>query len=226
MATRPYFNLKGQELAELFRSCAGDPKILQALRAELVHRDARSMRDLRAKVDRALADSKKVASNSFEATGPRRPEQAELPFASTIVPENGEQPATVRTPPTKQNSEVSAPLAAGWEGLSMEPARGRLGSIRPCGVLRDVPARWTFPEKRDFELDVGKNAPRVDKFIVALRALVKDMRRRGSGMRTVTLQHGEAVALDGRERVPLPVRRRRRTVRRRESHNCNRQQEL
>ena len=77
---------------------------------------------------------------------------------------------------------------------------GKVGSIRPCGAISGVPSRWTFPDKRDFEIEVGKNATRVEKFVAALRALVKDMRRRGSGMRTVTLEHGEAVALDGRER--------------------------
>ena len=78
--------------------------------------------------------------------------------------------------------------------------RGSVGSVRPCGAIAGVPSRWTFPDKRDFEIDVGKHATRVEKFVAALRALVKDMRRRGSGMRTVTLEHGEAVALDGRER--------------------------
>ncbi len=78
--------------------------------------------------------------------------------------------------------------------------RGRVGSIRPCGAIAGVPSRWTLPRKRDFEIEVGQHATRVEKFVAALRALVKDMRLRGGGMRTVTLEHGEAVALDGRER--------------------------
>jgi AAA domain len=78
--------------------------------------------------------------------------------------------------------------------------RGKIGSIRPCGRIAGVPGRTTFPSVRDFELEVGKNATRIEKFIAALRALIRDMRRRGSGMRIFTLEHGEAIALDGRER--------------------------
>jgi hypothetical protein len=78
--------------------------------------------------------------------------------------------------------------------------RGEIGSIRPCGAISGVPSRWSFPEKRDFDLEVGKNATRVERFLAALRALVKDMRKRGDGMRTVALEHGQAVPLDGRER--------------------------
>jgi hypothetical protein len=43
-------------------------------------------------------------------------------------------------------------------------------------------------------------ATRFETFIAALRALVKDMRRRGGGMRTVTFEYGDAVALGGRKR--------------------------
>ncbi|HUC11696.1 MAG TPA: AAA domain-containing protein [Stellaceae bacterium] len=78
--------------------------------------------------------------------------------------------------------------------------RGKVGSIRPCGAISGVPSRWTFPEKPDFELELGKNPTRVERFVAALRALVKDMRRRGSGMRTVTLEYGKAIPLDGRQR--------------------------
>ena len=51
----------------------------------------------------------------------------------------------------------------------IEDIRGRISSIRPCGALPGVPSRWTFPEKREFELEVGKNATRIETFIAALR---------------------------------------------------------
>jgi len=73
------------------------------------------------------------------------------------------------------------------------------GMIRPCGRLYDVPSRWTPQVQREIELELPKNASRIEKFISALRALVKDMRRRNAGMRTITLQQGEAIELDGSE---------------------------
>ena len=128
--------------------------------------------------------------------------QPELPL------DNGGAPPPDRrsTPSRPSRSAVTPPeppsSTADGDGTDdpIGAIRGKVGSIRPCGPISGVPSRWTFPEKRDFEIEVSKNATRVEKFVAALQALVKDMRRRGSGMRTVTLEHGEAVALDGRER--------------------------
>ena len=187
MTSRPYLSHRGQDLVAAFEAGREDPHALEALRAELVHRNTPSMRDLRVKVDQALAAIKKTVTD-----------QPELPLAPDGIPRPDEptgssKPRTVRREP---------PDPAEGDGIDdpEESIRGMVGTIRPCGAIAGVPSRWTFPDKRDFEIDVDKQATRVEKFVAALRALVKDMRRRGSGMRTVTLEHGEAVALDGRER--------------------------
>jgi hypothetical protein len=187
MTSRPYLSHRGQDLVAAFEAGREDPHALEALRAELVHRNTPSMRDLRVKVDQALAAIKKTVTD-----------QPELPLAPDGIPRPDEptgssKPRTVRREP---------PDPAEGDGIDdpEESIRGMVGTIRPCGAIAGVPSRWTFPDKRDFEIDVDKQATRVEKFAAALRALVKDMRRRGSGMRTVTLEHGEAVALDGRER--------------------------
>jgi len=85
------------------------------------------------------------------------------------------------------------------QNASNDFQRGKLGTIRPCGNLRDVPPRRTFPKKRELHLDVTADGPRLVRYVAAIRALIKDMHRSGSGMRTVALVGGEAVALDGRE---------------------------
>ena len=72
--------------------------------------------------------------------------------------------------------------------------------IRPCGMLSNVPNRWVPPVGRDLDLELPSNAPRSDKFISALRALVRDMLRKGTGLRTIALQDGVPIELDNRDR--------------------------
>lgn len=200
MASRPYLNHRGKELLAIFSNGKDNAEILSALRAELVYRNTPSMRDLRIQVDEALA---RLEAAPALPSAPRpahgRQLQPELPLDTrgSALPD--------AMPPGSSKSVVSphaSPDSADSDGIdaSVGQARGTVGSIRPCGAINGVPSRWTFPDKRDFEIEIGKNATRVERFVAALRALVKDMRRRGSGMRTVTLEHGEAVPLDGRER--------------------------
>ena len=72
--------------------------------------------------------------------------------------------------------------------------------IRPCGTLPDVPNRWVPPVQRDLDLELPSNATRSDRFVSALRALVRDMLRKGTGLRTVALQDGVPIELDNRDR--------------------------
>ena len=200
MASRPYLSHRGKDLVAVFDAGREDPHALEALRAELVHRNTPSMRDLRVKVDQALAAIKKAVTDQppTKRSPVIRPHQPELPLAPDGFP-RPDEPSVSPKPKTERGKQPDHAEADGIDDAE-ESTRGRVGSIRPCGAIAGVPSRWTFPDKRDFEIDVGKHATRVEKFVAALRALVKDMRRRGSGMRTVTLEHGEAVALDGRER--------------------------
>ena len=202
MASRPYLNFRGQELLAIFKNSGDDAVILNVLRAELVHRTTPSMRDLRTQVDEVLARLAKGGA-ATPATHPTTDSQRQPDLPLDIgksTPPDGRRiplgsPKSVAPghmlPNSRDGDAVDEPTGVN---------RGKVGSIRPCGAISGVPSRWTFPDKRDFELEVRKDASRVERFVAALRALVKDMRRRGSGMRTVTLEHGEAIPLDGRER--------------------------
>jgi hypothetical protein len=200
MASRPYLNHRGKELLAIFRNGREDPKILAALRAELVYRSTPSMRDLRIQVDEALARLQAApASPSPPRPALGRQLQPELPLdAGGSVKPDG-MPSRSSKSMVSHHTSTKSRDSDGMDDPT-EGARGTVGSIRPCGAINGVPSRWTFPDKRDFEIEGAKNATRVELFVAALRALVKDMRRRGSGMRTVTLEHGDAIPLDGRER--------------------------
>jgi ssDNA-binding Zn-finger/Zn-ribbon topoisomerase 1 len=203
MASRPYLNHRGQDLLAVFKGGREDAKTLKTLRAELAHRNTPSMRDLRTQVDEALAQLE-AAPAMPPATRPvlGSQRQAELPLDTGGAPPPDRHSTPSRSPKSAVTRRELPSSAADGDGTDdpIGAIRGKVGSIRPCGPISGVPSRWVFPDKRDFEIEVGKNASRVEKFVATLRALVKDMRRRGSGMRTVTLEHGEAIALDGRER--------------------------
>lgn len=178
---RPYFNLSGQQLTELFESCNGDQKILYALRDELQHRKTPKMEELRRLVSVEIA-AIEVSSGTQKEPASRTPHQ---------------KTNRQRDEPRPPESDYDADRDAGEQD---EIRGGKLGSIRPCGPHKDVPPRWVFPQKRDFTLDVPADADRLVRFVAAIRALISDMRRKGSGMRTVALEGGEAVTLDGHER--------------------------
>ena len=82
MASRPYFSHRGQDLVAAFEAGREDLPALEALRAELVHRNTPSMRDLSVKVDQALATIKKAVTDQPPIrSSVSRPQQPELPLA-------------------------------------------------------------------------------------------------------------------------------------------------
>lgn len=198
MASRPYFSRSGEELATIFKSCKGEILTLKALRNELGYRKTRSMQNLRAKVDGLLVKLEESASHEDVPEGICREQGAVSVDFSDIADSEAPSPKTVDAASTNDNTGQANP-SSDEERDSVAPIRGSIGFIRPCGVVAGAPSRWTFPEKRDFEIDANKNTPRIERYVAALRALVKDMKRHGAGMRTVTLGHGELIALDGRE---------------------------
>lgn len=197
---RPYFTSSGEELTKIFKSCKGQISTLKALRDELSYRKTRSMQTLRANVDALIAKLEDSAIPPDE-TATTCGENSELPpgpAASTGL--EPVRPENISVDSTEDRADADADTRLSHhERFFTTGDRGTLGSIRPCGVVPGVPSRWIFPEKRDFEIDAGQNASRIARFIAALRALVTDMKRRGAGMRTVSLDHGESVALDGHE---------------------------
>jgi hypothetical protein len=197
MLSRPYLNHRGKELIAAFEAGRQDPRVLEALRAELVHRKTPSMRNLSFKVTQALDTiNKTVGENPHKRSALSHAHQPESLLAS-VDPRPEEQAGS--SVPKAERGEQPEPGDDDEINDREVSFRGSVGSIRPCGAIFGVPSRWTFPDKRDFEIEVEQSASRVEKFVAALRALVKDMRQRGRSMRTVTLDHGEPLALDGRE---------------------------
>jgi hypothetical protein len=194
VALRPYFNLSGADLLHLFNSSAGDVSVLTDLRNELEHRTTATMRQLRSRVDDAIAGIQRATvAHSVPSHGTSAEDQH-----STSTPEHPApkaEPANVSCP---NDGELKRSEAATSNVNGSPDKRGdrHVGRIRPCGAAPGAPSRWNVPTKRDFELELDDKATRTQKFIAALRALVRDMKARGKGMRTVNLDHGELISLD------------------------------
>ena len=163
MATRPYFKHRGEELLTLFRDCMEDKKILADILGELAYRETRSMRDLRIQVVEALA--------RFEADHAPPP----LPNLARGRQVQPELPLNAAASLPSKGRAAQSPNSAGRDGVGDQIGRvkGKLGSIRPCGAIKGVPSRWTFPDKRDFEIGVGENPTRLEHLSPLLGRLSK-----------------------------------------------------
>ena len=107
MASRPYFSHRGQDLVAAFEAGREDLPALEALRAELVHRNTPSMRDLSVKVDQALATIKKAVTDQPPVrSSVSRPQQPELPLAPDGFSRPDEQSVSSKPKP----SDVSSPI--------------------------------------------------------------------------------------------------------------------
>ncbi len=203
MTSRPYIDFTGQALRTLYQESLEDEPVLAALSVELNHRNVPSMRRLRTEVEATLRQARRRTPPSH-GNNPSVP-GLECETRKTEVTLGREDPPAADSPyfdgpmVIDPENEVDDDVEGVGQNLRTRSG-GSHSSIRACGALRDVPNHWTPPIRRDIELGLSPKAPRLDGFIAALRALVKDMRRKGTGVRTVNLQNGEAIELDGLER--------------------------
>jgi energy-coupling factor transporter ATP-binding protein EcfA2/ribosomal protein L37AE/L43A len=204
MISRPYIDFTGQALRKLYQESLENEPVLAALSVELNHRNVPSMRKLRTEVETTLRQARRCIPGSH-GNDPPVPGLECQPRKTEVTP-GGEDPPAADSPyfvgpiVIDPENEVDDDVEGEGENLGARSSVPH-SSIRACGALRDVPNRWTRPMRRDIELGLSPKASRVDRFIAALRALVKDMRRKGTGVRTVNLQNGEAIELDGLEQV-------------------------
>ncbi len=74
---------------------------------------------------------------------------------------------------------------------------GKLGKMRPCGVLSDVPPKWCPTPSHKINLKTPKNPTNKDVYRIAMEALINEMRKRGAGAKKITVENGVPIKLDG-----------------------------
>jgi hypothetical protein len=185
---RPLFQAGAAELEGLFKRYKDDAEQLAVLLAELEHRSTGRAIALKGRILRLLAVRKATAAAAAAAT--TRPFQSnaepELPLngpASQRVGEPTHEPRPNDTARRRDQNTGSAP--------KLETSR-----IRKQGRLTDVPdARPRFTSNK-LDLKLAPDAPLLQRYIKSLDVLVSDMRRKNSGMRTLTVTDGRRISID------------------------------
>jgi hypothetical protein len=199
MPERPYIKLRIQELEGLVASHVSDADALGHLLGELKQRSTRKAADLRAHVEQLIRElratsganpkaSRKVSLDKNQDTKPVAVAQGTLSFTT---PKNTTQKAA------PAGDRVSARDDA--EDGEQPKRSAQISRIRSPESATRTPAKW-MPEPTDTLKPTWKPSdPPPLRFEKALRLLIQDIKRRGSGAQTISLEDGQRIRLDGAE---------------------------
>jgi ssDNA-binding Zn-finger/Zn-ribbon topoisomerase 1/predicted nucleic acid-binding Zn-ribbon protein len=184
---RPYFQASITDLEALFEQHRDDTRLLAVLLDELEQRKTPKAVGLKDRVVKRFA-AKKTDVDASNVNPPPRPEglrQSELALDPAMS-------ATRDIPP-----DLFADHDGAAEDRAPDPApKRKVSRIRKPGRLPDVPdARPSFTSNK-VDLKLAPDAPLIQRYIKSLASLVGDMRRKNSGMRTVTVTDGRRIAVD------------------------------
>lgn len=213
MQNRPYFNCKGEQLQQLFDDNQNNIGVLEEVLAELHHRSKPKMKALLPKVEKRIAALKRNAETNKMATTkknvqaqnealqppPSKPQKKS--FVGDESPPHKESKRTFTdsddNPESQEKSKVNFP---GNKEAIEEPLREpKMGHMRKPGKLNGVPTKRTFELKDEVKLEFRKDAPLVERYEIAVKALVAEMRRKKTGCKQIAIEDGVRVQLDGKE---------------------------
>lgn len=227
-SARPYFKYTGKELKGVYDANHNDIEQLKLLLDELKYRTKPKMVSLRKKVEERLKEirnprqQQKAPSTSSSHSQTQLP----IPMPSRSAQESSDENSVDSNRANGTNSTKEKPRQQeedfkkeATQGILFTPEfqyqkskthqdtppggdgmnKGELGHMRPCGLLTDVPSKWSPPIKEGKPLDVPTGATRLVLYQAALKALIVEMRQKGSGMRRVVVENGKLIQLDGKE---------------------------
>ncbi len=185
---RPYFRSSFRALKELFSGNQDDLTILLALLAELRHRDSAPAVSLRAEIERRLDELK----------GNRTTRDGMQAGTKSTLNESTRRP--LRSPETTGGASSSAAASTGRShiGPLQEPYLRRptqFKRMEPPGVS-GRPSKYVRPLKTDVNLPVTSNLPNAGRYVLALGALIAEMRRNQQNTRQIILENGSRIELD------------------------------
>jgi hypothetical protein len=183
---RPHFQAGAKELEALIEQHKDDAEQLAVLLEELGHRSTPKAITLKSRIARRLAKMAGVGAPIITPPPrPNGPRQPELPLDTFPA-------STGKSPP---DSQVDENTTMGDHGTSPTPKR-ETSRIRKPGRLPDVPdARPNFTSNK-VDIKLSPDTPLIQRYIKSLAFLVADMRRKNSGMRTVTVTDGRRITVD------------------------------
>ena len=177
---RPYRLLWLKEIKVLFANHQNDADILEGLSDELSHRTTSAAIALRRDVHQRLREVK-----YGKAPFTRQAVQSELPLPVRQRQKDSTPAAASRSQRRRQQTSLDDQLKP-----PLRPKR-----IEPVGVA-GRPSKYVRNLKTDVTLDTPAGMSRIARYVVALAALINDMRRRRQGTRQITLEDGARIPLD------------------------------
>ena len=199
------------DLKRLFELHQDDAPLLQELLEELAFRKKADSRSLMARVLARLQEIEQQLRYRREFTELKNGGISNSPADAPSAPEQ-----------TGDSTAPSSPLPRhdlfGIDTISYGPLPDdrdrpkRLSGIRPLGT-KGLPDAYVRPLKKQISLDVPTNADIPDRFIVALNALVGEMKRTGAGQKRYELENGRRAELPATSSTSFPSPMKQRSLR-------------
>lgn len=197
MPERPYIKLRIQELEALVASHVRDTNVLSQVLGELKLRNTRKAADLRSHVEQLIREFRPVAGVKPKPSGKAN---SDKPRARDTAPQG---PAASPTP-SKAAPKAAQPRPVGSEpddaDEGEQPKRSeRVSRIRSPESATRTPAKWVPDPTETLQPTWKPSDPTPLRFERALRLLIQDIKRRGAGAQTISLEDGQRIRLDGAE---------------------------
>ena len=160
---RPHSQKSNAGLQQFFLTHQDNVMVLQELLEELAHRRTPSARSLMAEI---IARINEIEMRQHDRAGPS---------AHTTPPPNGELFGSETEADGHMPDDRERP--------------NQLTLIRPPGTT-GLPAAYVWPLKREVSLSLSADADLPDRFIAALRELIREIKQTGAGQKRYELEKG------------------------------------
>jgi hypothetical protein len=184
-SSRPFFQASTGALRGIVENPLSSREELSQVLAELKHRERPQAIRLKEQLEAMLAAPPKMASAHSRPTLPTEAGEHVL-FGDEILLEQAS------AEPKKRKTSRRSPDVDDAEG--QPSAAFRL--VEPIGV-RGRPSPYRPPLQDNISLGLSQTDPLVKKYRVALEALISEMKKKGAGIQSFSLERGTLVNTDG-----------------------------
>jgi hypothetical protein len=197
MPERPYMKCQIQELEGLVANHVRDANVLDLVLGELTLRSTRKAADLRAHVEKLIRELRSTAG-----ANPKARQKARLEKTRDTKPvAQGTLLFTTRKSTTRKVAEPRNGVSERNDTEDGEqPKRSeQVSRIRSPESATRTPAKWVPDPTETLQPTWKPSDPVPLRFERALRLLIQDIKRRGAGAQTISLEDGQRIRLDGAE---------------------------
>lgn len=187
---RPYFRYSFEDLRQLFENSRNDGKALQTVLDELEHRKKPRALALKRVVEDLLNKGNQIATNegsSSDLDGSQNQAGKETTGFSNASRSVEKLNGDGGSGPASEKPAESSEQAFSHDFLLVEP----------IGTAVGHPQKRIFPLKDEVRLEFTPETSRSRRYATALRKLIDELRSKRAGFKTIQLENGNAVPVEG-----------------------------